>query len=398
MATKRLRRTTEQPLSETHPWINFNLNLTSAPVTMWMLIGEAASKCQHILGAPLDPVRASDLYEIYLAKGIHATTSIEGNTLSEQQVKLKLAGKLTLPKSQEYMGNEVQNILDACNEITNRLYTKREPMELTRELICHFNGIVLRGLELEEGVVPGETRRHDVGVMGYRGAPWRHCDEAIDDLCDWLGQLVPPSPEYSFAWAVMKSVLAHLYIAWIHPFGDGNGRTARLVEFLLLAKSGIPLPATQLLSNHYNQTRPRYYVELDKSSKDRDGVVSFIHYAIQGFVDGLRGQLDSIRQLQWDVAWEKFVYDSFRDKNTQACHRQKILLLDMPDVPVSKKLLPRMSPRVAAEYASKGGKTLSRDINQLLGMKLIKRTAGFYQKNKDLLLATWKAPACDTPD
>ncbi|NOY75701.1 MAG: hypothetical protein GXP32_07900 [Kiritimatiellaeota bacterium] len=32
--------------------------------------------------------------------------------------------------------------------------------------------------------------------------------------------------------------LAHVYIAWIHPFGDGNGKTARLMEFYLLLRSG----------------------------------------------------------------------------------------------------------------------------------------------------------------
>ncbi len=38
-------------------------------------------------------------------------------------------------------------------------------------------------------------------------------------------------------------------MAWIHPFGDGNGRTARLLEFLILARCGmVPLPAAHLLS------------------------------------------------------------------------------------------------------------------------------------------------------
>ncbi len=66
-----------------------------------------------------------------------------------------------------------------------------------------------------------------------------------------------------FAVTVAKAVLAHLYIAWIHPFADGNGRTARLVEFQILAQSGlIPLPAANLLRDHYNKTRDRYYAEL----------------------------------------------------------------------------------------------------------------------------------------
>ncbi|MBW2661693.1 MAG: Fic family protein, partial [Deltaproteobacteria bacterium] len=37
----------------------------------------------------------------------------------------------------------------------------------------------------------------------------------------------------------------------MHPFGDGNGRTARLLEFEALLSSGVPAPSSQLLSNHY---------------------------------------------------------------------------------------------------------------------------------------------------
>jgi Fic family protein len=66
--------------------------------------------------------------------------------------------------------------------------------------------------------------------------------------------------------SVLLAVWAHLYIAWIHPFGDGNGRTARLVGFTLLLEGGVPAPAAHLLSNHNNRTRSSYYMELDKAS------------------------------------------------------------------------------------------------------------------------------------
>jgi Fic family protein len=59
--------------------------------------------------------------------------------------------------------------------------------------------------------------------------------------------------------ALMKAILTHLYIAWIHPFGDGNGRTARLAELQILLAAGMPMPASHLLSNHYNTTRTDLY-------------------------------------------------------------------------------------------------------------------------------------------
>ena len=186
---------------------------------------------------------------------------------------------------------------------------------------------------------------------------------------------------------MIKSILAHLYIAWIHPFGDGNGRTARLIEFFLLVQSGVPLPAGHLLSNHYNKTRSRYYAELDRSSKADDGVIRFISYAVLGLVDGLKEQLEYIRDQQWLITWENYVHKLFRDKQTRAHARQKLLVLDMPRGPTPRKKLTHVSPRVAEEYAGKGDKTLSRDLNELIAMNLIVKEGVDYRPNHGLILA-----------
>jgi len=82
---------------------------------------------------------------------------------------------------------------------------------------------------------------------------------------------------------------------WIHPFGDGNGRTARLVEFQILLQAGIPSPAAHLLSNHYKQTRTEYYRQLATASRSGGNILPFIEYAVGGFVDGLKEQLALIR-------------------------------------------------------------------------------------------------------
>src|SRR3984957_7859662 len=119
---------------ETHPWVSFKLDLRPVPHSLWMLIGEARSKCEHIAGAPLQPEEAGRLYKVYLTKGVHATTSIEGNTLSEEEVQQRIEKSLRLPASQEYLGKEVDNVLDACNQIAQTL-TKKPDLKLSPELI-----------------------------------------------------------------------------------------------------------------------------------------------------------------------------------------------------------------------------------------------------------------------
>ena len=68
----------------------------------------------------------------------------------------------------------------------------------------------------------------------------------------------------SFQDPVIQAIVAHVYIAMIHPFGDGNGRTARLIEFYILLRAGLPDMASHILSNHYNDTRQEYYRRLDQ--------------------------------------------------------------------------------------------------------------------------------------
>jgi Fic family protein len=84
-----------------------------------------------------------------------------------------------------------------------------------------------------------------VVVGNYRAAPAEDCKYLLDRLVDWLNgpTFVHADPEIQFALILAKAVYAHLYLAWIHPFGDGNGRTARLLEFVILASSGlVPFP------------------------------------------------------------------------------------------------------------------------------------------------------------
>lgn len=375
----------------THPWLTFSADLNDLGPTAWLLLGEAHSKLQHISGVALRPDISDWLNRIYLTKGVHATTAIEGNTLTEEQVGRIIDHDLKLPPSQDYLEQEVRNVVDACNRIVVEI-ASANPIPLTTERIAAFNFDVLRGLELDDGVRPGEIRSDSVVVgSAYRGAPAEDCRFLLDRLCGWLNGpefLVGENDPYAFTKVLIKAVLAHLYIAWIHPFGDGNGRTARLIEFQVLVESGVPLPAAHLLSDHYNLTRERYYRVLARTSRPTYPIAAFVEYALTGLVDGLRSQLDLIRVSQLDVTWENYVHDRFRDQETPARRRQKHLALDLPsNGPTPRSELRRVSARIAEEYAGKGTKTITRDINAVREMGLIDVSRAGVKPNRSLVLA-----------
>ena len=61
---------------------------------LWAMLGECQSKSEHIASAPLDPEIARQVHIVYLVKGIRGTAAIEGNTLSEEEIRLQIEGRL----------------------------------------------------------------------------------------------------------------------------------------------------------------------------------------------------------------------------------------------------------------------------------------------------------------
>ncbi|MEK6776301.1 MAG: Fic family protein [bacterium] len=373
---------------KTHPWIKFELDLRKFDYKLWMALGEAESKCEHIAGVPLQPPTAEKLHLLYLAKGVRATTAIEGNTLTEEEVIERIEGKLSLPPSREYLGKEVDNIVKGCNEIKGQLMRGGSSGLSVAEMTA-FNKTVLDGLERASDIVPGVIRKYSVGVAGYKGAPAEDCEYLLQRMCDWLNAPEFNPSEHAIIYSVIKAIAAHLYIAWIHPFGDGNGRTARLLEFKILLSSGIPTPAAHLLSNHYNLTRTEYYRQLDYASKSKGDIISFIRYAVEGFVDGLRLQLKVVQQQQLLVAWRDYVYERFRDKSGKMNERLRRLVLDLSEQrePVAFTKLSQVSSRIAELYATKTQKTIRRDVAALLKLNLIRQEESGFVANKEIMLS-----------
>ena len=388
--------------SKTHPWLTFELNLERATSPkLWLLLGEIKSKCEHVAGIPLRPSVADDLHKLFLAKGVAATAAIEGNTLSEEQVLEKIEGRLTVPPSQEYLKQEITNVLSACKLIT-RSANRGQLQKLSPEIISFHNRLVLRDLPLDEGVVPGEIT-HAVRVGGYKGAPREDCELLLARLCGWLtGQELEHPDVPPMAIGILKALLAHLYLAWIHPFGDGNGRTARLLEFRLLLEAGVPSPAAHLLSNHYNQTRMEYYRQLAYTSHSKGDVVPFLLYALTGFLDGLKDQLKVIRDQQFDLTWRSLIFTAFKDKLGKNDLRQRSLIWELSklntSVPVDSLTL--LSPVLARDYAKLSERTLWRDLDQLVqyGLLAYSRDRQFVRAKKEIIHAFLPSKRFDGAD
>jgi Fic family protein len=376
-----------------HPFISFSFDTSGLKADVWMLFGEGFSKCQHLAGAPLNPEAASTLSSVFLARGVAATTAIEGNTLSEAEVQqIVEKGSADVSESRAYLEREVQNVLSAVRELDDALQAGERPkIDVAR--LCYLNAKVLDGIPDKPEVTPGQLREHDVVAGTYKAPHWTAVPELLEQFVRWLSELrdgvtSASRPEDRFVNAFLSAILAHLYIAWVHPFGNGNGRLARLIEVQILSESGIvPLVATNLLSDHYNKTRDAYYLALNAAQQD---VGAFVRYAARGFVDELREQIALVRRENVAIHWESYVHGVFKEQpRTQTRDRQRDVALTVEaNRTISPENLPDLSTSLARQYATAGPRIPARDLNDLVRMGLFKKVGHRkFQARRDIIEA-----------
>ena len=353
------------------------------------MLGECHALVHALTDIPLQPEYRQRLLILSLRKGAQATTAIEGNTLSEEEIE-KLQEGWSLPPSKEYLQTEVNNILEAFNTLLREIITEDKVSIVTPDLIKDFHYMIGKDLGEHFDAIPGRFRDDRRHVGTYLAPEHKYVPELIEKLCVWLGKEFHYSDGQDFATAVIQAIVTHVYIEWIHPFGDGNGRTGRLFEFYILLRAGLPSIVSHILSNFYNLTRPEYYRQLDRARKKKD-LTEFIQYALQGFRDGLKENLNIIQESQFSVFWQHYIYETFADlKYTKkgAFKRKRALMLQIPigGMFTVDELL-EISSDVAKKYATFGRPTILRDLKELQELNLLRKVGRNYSANTKILKA-----------
>ena len=353
-------------------------------------LGQCDAIIRTLRDIPIRPEYRNMLQKVSLTKGAQATTAIEGNTLTNEEVE-KVNEGIKLPPSKEYQEIEVRNILNALNELLREVADDNKLEVITINLIKRFNYLVGKDLGDHFEAIPGKLRDYSVVVGAkYRPPDYHDLEFLLKQFCDWSVKEFHFAKGQDFRESVIQAIVSHVYIAWIHPFGDGNGRTARLLEFYILLRSGNPDFASHLLSNFYNETRNEYYRHLEKSTKTGD-LSGFIAYAIKGYRDGLNDILRLIQLNQFETSWINYIHGSFqttkiKSKNENLNKRRRNLMLA---IPIFKRLtldeILNLNVDISATYKILSRRTLMRDIKELIDLDLLKNEQDTYWANIDLL-------------
>lgn len=353
------------------------------------MLGECDAYVKALTDIPLKPEYRDKLLRVSLIKGAQATTAIEGNTLSQEEIE-KLEEGWRLPLSKEYLEIEVKNILEAFNSLLLEIVLEGKVRIVTPELIKEFHQMIGKNLGEHLDAIPGRFRDDNRVVGQYLAPDYKFVPELVNKLCTWLRREFHYNDGQNFSTSVIQAIITHVYIEWIHPFGDGNGRTGRLLEFYILLRAGLPSIVSHILSNFYNQTRPEYYRQLDQARKKRS-LTGFIKYAVQGFSDGLKENLSVIQESQFSIFWHYHIYETFADiKYTKktAFKRKRELILEMP---INQELdvdqIVELTPSVAKKYATVSRATVLRDLKELQQLNLLIKVGRKYKAHNRILKA-----------
>ncbi len=351
------------------------------------MLGECNAYINALIDMPIKPAERERLLNVSLVKGAQATTAIEGNTLTDEDIE-KVKEGWSLPPSKAYLETEVKNIIDALNALLKEIVEDEKEAIITTELIQRFHWMIGKNLGEHFDAIPGRFREDRRTVGRYLTPDHKYVPELMNSLCEWLKKEFHYDKGQTFKDAVIQAIVTHVYIEWIHPFGDGNGRTGRLLEFYILLRAGLPNIVSHILSNFYNETRTEYYRQFDNARNKRD-LTEFIEYAVRGFRDGLGNSLKVIQDGQFIIFWHNYVYEIFADlkfTKKEAFKRKRELILAMPiDKALTIDDMILVTPSIAQKYATVKRPTLLRDIRELQQIQLLAKEGWKYRANIQIL-------------
>ena len=251
--------------------IPFEISRSDTLLSWLMKIAEARPFLDEYLGTPqeLKLLRRAKI------KAVTYSNQIEGNQLGESDVTAVLQGKQVRGSEQEI--KEIGNYQTALDYVEKLAKDKRK---LSQRDFCDIQRLVTQGLLPEKQM--GRIRTIPVSIVNsvtqekIEDCPKPHLlPDLMDDLWKWLDETKGVNP-------FLRAFAFHFIAVSIHPFADGNGRTMRLMQHLLLLKGGETIARLVPSETVIMRQRNRYYSTI-RQSKSLGSLHPFLEFLAECF-------------------------------------------------------------------------------------------------------------------
>lgn len=240
-----------------------------------------------VLNSPLIPKWEVSLRREAIIRSAHSSTSIEGNRLSLEQVSDLAHGREVMATRKDKQ--EVLNYLKVLEDIDKLIHGKK----ITEKDILNIHKMVTQET-LENPNDCGVYRNRYVvvanrltGEVIFRPPSNEDVPKLVNNLVEWLN-----SSDTKELDPIIEAGIAHYEFVRIHPFVDGNGRTARVLATLILYLRGFDAKQFFCLDDYYDSDRQAYYEVLRSIDQRTLDLTHWLEY----FVEGVKVSILAIKE------------------------------------------------------------------------------------------------------
>jgi len=232
-------------------------------------VEQVAALRERIQSAVVDLAWIPALQKDTRTRNVHASTAIEGNPLTLEQVR-------ALEEGRELSASGVRHTREVLNYFAGLRHVEKNAAIKT---IRHSDILelhrILAGEVMDQGEA-GKYRMIAVRVGQYRPPPPDAVSGLMFELLEWWNNAAPQiSP-------VLSSAILHYRFEAIHPFADGNGRTGRAIALWELYRRGFDTHYIFSVDEYYWEDRPRYYAALDGVRQAGEDLTAWLEYCAAG--------------------------------------------------------------------------------------------------------------------
>jgi Fic family protein len=341
-------------------WIAYDLRTIVGPLT------EAKAALLALREMPSQRSWADELQSIQLKREVAGTSRIEGAEFTE--------GELDAALQQTPAQLETRSQRQAAAAVATYRWIAQLPSDrpVDEALILEVHRRLVTGCD-DDHCPPGQHRGPDQNVTfgspRHRGVDGGEpCAEALRRLVEAVRTVFREHDP------LVQALALHYHFAALHPFLDGNGRSARALEALMLQRVGLRDTLFIAMSNYYYEEKPAYLQALNDTRAASHDLTPFLHFALKGVEIQCRRLLSEIRLRVKKALYRNTVADLFgrlkspRKRVMSGRHVQlATLLLDEGSLTLAE-----LAKRTTHFYTVQNPyKALIRDLNYLIGLQAL---------------------------
>ncbi len=288
------------------------------------------------------------------------SSEIEGIRLNVDEVRSSIARKLGLENVRQtapshYVDSVVTVMLDAVSNYGQ---------PLTKEKLCAWQAAFFptgfsEGSQIEVGKYRSNEEHIVSGLFGrekihYIAPAPERVEEEMNQFLDWFNK------EENIS-SIVRSAIAHLWFVSIHPFEDGNGRLARILSDMLLARADRSEFRFYNISSQINKDKNHYYDILEKTQRGDGDITAWVLW----YADTLSTALDDAETvvstiLNKSIFWQKVSHVALSQRQTDVLN----LFLDGYEAKITSKTW--------ASLGKCSKDTAIRDIQELVAKDILR--------------------------